>query len=119
MVSTSCRRASSSAPADDLARQERLGGGAQQALLARAADLHPRGERVRELGDHGVEERDAHLQRVDHRDGVSITQELVTVVPAQAEAAHALYGRAARDLVEGEEVAVERAARLRGTAQLR
>ena len=69
----------------DLAREQRLGRLPQQRLLAEPAHLVARRQRVREVGDDRVEERDARLERVRHRGAVGLHEQVVDEVDAHVD----------------------------------
>ena len=84
---------------DDRAGQERRDGPPQQPLLREPADLHARGERQRELGDHGVEVGHPRLERVRHARAVGLHEQVVDEVDAEVDVLKAGQLLGARRLV--------------------
>src|SRR5947209_144145 len=68
--------------ADDLARDERLGGSAEQTLLGQAPDLELRRKGERQVGHLRIEVRDAGLEAVEHADAIGLHEEVVGQVDA-------------------------------------
>ena len=107
------------APVHDLARQQRLGGLAQQHLLREPAHLVLRGQREREVRHDRVEERHARLERVRHRRAVGLHEQVVDEVDPEVDVLEARELVGALGLRVARAVDVDRVERAASAAQLR